>query len=159
MNTLSDRKRIPRKALLHRARRNFPLEGLGMPRVCRLAVFFVAAALLMFARQQAHAQSATKTPKAESSDSANVEKGKRLYMSYGCYECHGREGQGSIFAGARIGPRPIALPLFIRYVRQPAGQMPPYTAKVVSDAELADIHAFLNSLPLPAPAKSIPLLN
>ena len=159
MNTFSDRKRTLREALRNRARRIFAMNRLGLLRVWRFAVFLAAAALLMFARQQAHAQTAAKTPKTESSDSANVEKGKRLYMSYGCYECHGREGQGSLYAGARIGPRPIALPLFVRYVRQPAGQMPPYTAKVVSDAELADIHAFLNSLPLPVPAKSIPLLN
>jgi hypothetical protein len=37
--------------------------------------------------------------------------------------------------------------------------MPPYTAKVVSDAELTDIRAFLASLPEPPPLKSIPILN
>jgi hypothetical protein len=37
--------------------------------------------------------------------------------------------------------------------------MPPYTTKVVSDRELADIFAFLASIP-PAPAPdTIPLLN
>jgi mono/diheme cytochrome c family protein len=35
--------------------------------------------------------------------------------------------------------------------------MPPFTAKVVSDAELTDIHAYLASRP--APPKDIPLLN
>jgi ubiquinol-cytochrome c reductase cytochrome c subunit len=47
----------------------------------------------------------------------------------------------------------------IAYVRQPKGQMPPYTSKVVSDAELADIRAYLASIPEPPPAKYIPLLN
>jgi hypothetical protein len=37
--------------------------------------------------------------------------------------------------------------------------MPPYTSKVVSDAELTDIHAFLRTIPTPPAAKSIPLLN
>jgi len=125
----------------------------------RLAALVAAAALLMFARQQAHAQDAAKTPPAETPAAANAENGKRLYTSYGCYECHGREGQGSPVSGARLAPRPIELRYFIAYVRQPTGQMPPYTAKVVSDAELADMRAFLNAVPLPPPVKSIPLLN
>jgi ubiquinol-cytochrome c reductase cytochrome c subunit len=62
-------------------------------------------------------------------------------------------------AGPRIAPNPIPLPALTRYVRQPGGQMPPYTDKVVSDAELADIHAYLQSLPQPRPARDIPLLN
>jgi cytochrome c1 len=37
--------------------------------------------------------------------------------------------------------------------------MPPYTEKVVTDQELADIYAFLKSLPEPSKAKDIPLLN
>lgn len=37
--------------------------------------------------------------------------------------------------------------------------MPPFTSKVASDSDLADIHAFLQSLPQPTPAKNIPLLN
>ena len=41
----------------------------------------------------------------------------------------------------------------------PKGQMPPYTAKVVSDAELGDIRAYLATIPEPPPAKSILLLN
>ena len=88
-------------------------------------------------------------------DSAN---GKKLFSKYGCYECHGTQGQGTT-AGARLAPKPIALPALIAYVRHPAGQMPPYTAKVVSDAELADVRAFLASIPDPPSAKSIPLLN
>ena len=89
----------------------------------------------------------------------DAKNGKRIYVSYGCYQCHGREGQGSAATGPRIGPRPIPLAVFMTYVRHPAGQMPPYTSKIVTDAELADIHAFLQSLPAPPPAKSIPLLN
>jgi cytochrome c1 len=37
--------------------------------------------------------------------------------------------------------------------------MPPYTAKVVSDQDLADIYAFLQSVKQPPPVKDIPLLN
>ena len=85
-------------------------------------------------------------------------KGKALFAKYGCYECHGTLGQGTT-AGARLAPRPPALAAMIAYVRNPSGQMPPYTSKVVSDADLADIRAYLAAIPEPPPAKSIPLLN
>ena len=92
--------------------------------------------------------------------SGNAQRGQKIFADYGCYQCHGREGQGGLGTGApRLGPRPIAFVTFSRYIRQPAGQMPPYTSKVVSDQDLADIYAFLQSRPQPPPAKSIPLLN
>jgi len=89
----------------------------------------------------------------------NAKNGKKIYTSYGCYECHGREGQGSVLSGPRIAPHPTQFTAFVKYIRQPKGQMPPYTEKVVSDAELADIYAFLQALPQPPDAKSIPLLS
>ena len=89
----------------------------------------------------------------------NAQKGKRLYDSYGCYQCHGGQGQGSILTGPRIGPNPSGFSGFVRYIRRPAGEMPPYTRKVVTDAELEDIFAFLSGLPQPQDAKSIPLLT
>jgi mono/diheme cytochrome c family protein len=88
----------------------------------------------------------------------DVDKGKTFFTKYGCYQCHGTQGQGTT-AGARLAPKPIALAALIAYVRQPKGQMPPYTSKVVSDTELADIRAYLASIPEPPPAKNIPLLN
>jgi ubiquinol-cytochrome c reductase cytochrome c subunit len=87
----------------------------------------------------------------------NAETGKKLYVSYGCYQCHGHEAQGSNATGPRLGPRPIAYAAFSRYVRQPTNQMPPYTTKVVSDADLANIYAFVAARP--APASNIPLLK
>jgi mono/diheme cytochrome c family protein len=87
----------------------------------------------------------------------NVQNGKKIFDSYGCYQCHGHDGHGGV--GARLAPNPISFNAFSKYVRQPTGEMPPYTSKVVSDRELADIYAFLQSLPQPPPAKSIPILN
>ena len=60
--------------------------------------------------------------------------------------------------GARLAPRPIAFAAFARYVRRPTGQMPPYTGKVVSDQELADIYAFLLTIPPPPAVDTIPIL-
>ena len=88
----------------------------------------------------------------------DAENGKRLFVKLGCYTCHGFLGQGSS-AGAKLAPKPIAAAALIAYVRHPSGSMPPFTAKVVTDAELSDIHAFLASVPAPPAAKDIPLLN
>ena len=96
-------------------------------------------------------------PSLLAAQAGNVENGKRLYLKDGCYECHGYAGQGG--AGARLAPKVLATASFIKYVRHPAGAMPPYTSKVATDAELADIRAFLATIPEPPPLKSIPILN
>ena len=83
--------------------------------------------------------------------------GKQLFESYGCYQCHGHDAHGG--AGARLAPNPIPFAAFSRYVRRPTGEMPPYTAKVVSERDLDDIYAFLGTIPTPPPVKSIPILN
>jgi ubiquinol-cytochrome c reductase cytochrome c subunit len=86
----------------------------------------------------------------------NADNGKKVFERLMCSACHGHEGQGG-GAGPRIGVKPPPLPVFLAYVRHPAANMPPFTAKVVSDAELTDIHAYLASRP--APPKDVPLLN
>jgi ubiquinol-cytochrome c reductase cytochrome c subunit len=119
-----------------------------------MAIVVVA---LFIAGSQARPQTKSAAPAGDAK--GNAENGKRLFTSSGCYECHGREAQGSRYSGPRLGPDPISLPAFRAYIRAPKGQMPPYTGKVLTDAELADIHAFLESLPEPPAAKTIPLLN
>jgi len=94
----------------------------------------------------------------QTAPAGNAQNGKKIYTSHGCYQCHGLQALGGS-AGSRLGPQPIPFSAFVMYVRTPTGQMPPYTSKLVSDAELADIYAFLASLPQPPPAKSIALLN
>jgi mono/diheme cytochrome c family protein len=89
----------------------------------------------------------------------NAENGKALFTKIGCYQCHGREAQGSTATGPRLNQNPITYARFVAYIRKPTGEMPPYTAKVVSDAQAADLFAFLQSLPKPAPVESIPLLK
>jgi mono/diheme cytochrome c family protein len=88
----------------------------------------------------------------------NVENGKRVYFKYGCFQCHGGEGQGGN-AGSRLGPNPVPLEVFIDYTRTPAGgEMPPYKAKIVSDQELIDMYAFMETRPHSS-VKNIPLLK
>jgi len=62
-------------------------------------------------------------------------------------------------AGARVAAVARNAQSFIRYVRRPAGQMPAYTDKVLSDQELTDFFAFLRSLPAAKAAGDIPLLR
>ena len=83
---------------------------------------------------------------------ASIENGKKLYAKNGCAECHGLEGQGAPTSGPRIGPNPLPVAAFIKYVRAPKNQMPPYTAKVMSDQELTEVRAFLAARPKPAAA-------
>jgi len=117
---------------------------------------------LLFATAFAATSANTQTPPSQqpaTTPSGNADEGKKLFVSYGCYQCHGREAQGSSATGPRLGPRPIAFAAFNRYVRQPTGQMPPYTSKVVSDSDLANIYAFVQARPAPPPVQSIPLLK
>jgi ubiquinol-cytochrome c reductase cytochrome c subunit len=86
---------------------------------------------------------------AQSVPAGNADAGRQLLVRKGCFQCHGREGQGSPTTGPRLGPNPLALAAFVRAVRSPRAQMPPYTEKLVSDAELADMRAFLDSRPPP----------
>jgi mono/diheme cytochrome c family protein len=87
--------------------------------------------------------------------------GKRVYLALGCFTCHGRSGQG----GAYNGPAPIlastALPFdgFKGQIRNPANDMPAYSDAVLSDKDVADIYAFVKSLPGSRSAKDIPILN
>jgi mono/diheme cytochrome c family protein len=89
----------------------------------------------------------------------NAENGKALFAKIGCYQCHGREGQGSPATGPRLNQNPITYTRFVSYIRKPTGEMPPYTEKVVSEQQAADIFAFLQSLPKPPSPDSIPLLK
>lgn len=89
---------------------------------------------------------------------AGAENGRKWYQQFGCYTCHGHLGQGSA-AGPRLAPRPIAAAALIAYVRRPTGQMPPFTEKVISDAQLADIRTYLASIPEPPAVQDLPLLN
>jgi mono/diheme cytochrome c family protein len=93
-----------------------------------------------------------------SAQTGNADYGKKLWTKVGCYQCHGYDGHGG--AGAKLAPKPITLPAFLAYVRHPGpGNMPIYTTKVLPDAELTDIWAFLKTVPDPQPVKDIPLLG
>ena len=87
----------------------------------------------------------------------NAQAGKQLFEAKGCYSCHGFVGQGSR-EGPRLAP-PVPLEAFAAQLRTPRLIMPPYTEALVSNREVADIHAYLAALPKPADPKSLDLLK
>ena len=103
-------------------------------------------------------ENAGPAPVRQSAPAGNAENGKKIFTSYGCYQCHNYAAHGG-GAGPRLAPKPIAFAAFTRQVRKPSNEMPPYTSKVVSDKELADIYAFLLTIPEPPAAGSIPILK
>jgi len=123
------------------------------------AAVMALAIALFFSSTGMRPANAAQESKPTNAQAGNAENGKRIFNNNGCYECHGREGQGSSMTGPRIAPNPVPFDVLARYVRKPTGEMPPYTSKVVSDQELADIYAFLQSRPHPPAAKNIPLLK
>ena len=141
--------------------RNATVIECGGARALTFFTLFAMGAALLFAAPALRGQSASsQDEKSEAAPSGNAESGKKVFAKDGCYECHGREGQGAAEgAGPRIGPPPLSFEAFAKYVHQPTGQMPPYTSKVISDQDLADIYAYLKSRPKAKPAKDIPLLN
>ena len=89
---------------------------------------------------------------------ASAEKGRVAFVKNGCWQCHGFVGQGGA-AGPKLAPDPMPLAALAAFLRHTNGAMPPYQEAVLSNQDLADIHAYLQSIPKPADYKSIPLLS
>jgi len=110
------------------------------------------AALLLAAMTIAPAFADQPAPKGDAAH------GKELFLKIGCFECHGRVGEG----GGFLGPVPTlahtSLPLdaFTMQLRQPANNMPAYVASVLPDTDVADLFAYVQSLPGPLAADALP---
>jgi mono/diheme cytochrome c family protein len=98
---------------------------------------------------------------AQDAPKGDATNGKKVFLADGCFTCHGRVGQG----GAYNGPAPIlahtALPFdaFKNQLRNPADDMPAFSTAVVTDQEVADIYAFVQTLPGATSPKDIAILN
>jgi ubiquinol-cytochrome c reductase cytochrome c subunit len=89
---------------------------------------------------------------------ADAAKGRLAFEKNGCWQCHGYVAQGGA-QGKTLAPKPMPFEAFSVFVRNSKGPMPPYPKQILSDADLADIHAYLASIPAPKDYKTIPLLN
>ncbi len=85
-------------------------------------------------------------------------KGKIAYVKNGCYQCHGFMGQGGQ-AGSKLAPKPMPEEAFVNFVRTTNRAMPPYSEQILSNNDLADIYAYVASIPAGPDPKTIPLLN
>ena len=101
------------------------------------------------------------TARAQDAPPGDAAEGKRIYLATGCFFCHGRSGQG----GNLNGPAPIiaktAMPWegFVNQLRHPSNEMPAYAEKVMTEKQIANIYAFLHSLPGPLPAKDMAIFK
>jgi mono/diheme cytochrome c family protein len=87
--------------------------------------------------------------------------GKRVYLADGCFECHGRSGQGGAMNYQIPALAKLELPVesFVAFLRAAPNDMPTFSVDVLSDKDATDIYAFLQSLPGRRPVKDFPLLN
>ena len=91
---------------------------------------------------------------------ADAARGKILFTEkYGCYQCHGTQGQGSPVTGPRLAPNPIPFEALSAFVRTTSREMPPFREAVLPNEDLADIYAYLQSIKPGPDYKSIPMLN
>lgn len=97
---------------------------------------------------------------AAQSSAGDVEAGRQLFMSNGCFACHGTVGQGGERgAGPRIAPEPYPFEAFKVMVRNPRASMPAFDPRFVSDGQLLSIHRYLSSIAKGPGAKDIPQLR
>ena len=81
----------------------------------------------------------------------SVARGKQTFMRVGCYTCHGTQGQGS-GSGTKLAPDPLTAEAIAQFIRGQQGFMPSYSDKILSDIEIADIAAYLQTIkPSPSP--------
>ena len=94
---------------------------------------------------------------AQDAPRGDVANGKKLYDTVGCFQCHGFVGQGGAAGPKLIDPTPFAA--FIVQLRTPRQVMPPYTERVLTDQQVADIYAHVKTFPLPPDPATIPILR
>jgi mono/diheme cytochrome c family protein len=104
---------------------------------------------------------ASMTAQAQDAPPGDVANGKRIYLADGCFTCHGRAGQGGAFNGPapRLAQTIMPFDGFKGQIRNPVNDMPAFSDANLSDKDIADIYAFVRSLPGPRSAKDIAILN
>lgn len=123
-------------------------------RIATLALAAMAAALFTV-----HGALAQTAPAAAPPPPGNAVRGKADFMRYGCYECHGTVGQGNYGTGATIAPHPPPWSVVSAYVRKPGANMPSFSEKILPTSDLADIYAYLSSIPAGKPYTQLPILS
>jgi mono/diheme cytochrome c family protein len=82
--------------------------------------------------------------------------GKKVYVADGCWQCHGYQGQGG--AAPKLAPNPMPYEALYRQLRKPRARMPVYTHVTTPDQDVADIYAYLQTIPKAKTVADIPAL-
>jgi mono/diheme cytochrome c family protein len=116
-----------------------------------LVAITVAVLMVPLRAQQAAPQGSSSPVKGDAT------RGKTLYDStFNCYACHGFDGQSG---SPRLVPMQRSEAAFIAFLRKPPREAMPRFADV-PDRDLADVYAYIRSIPVAAPpVDSIPLLK
>jgi mono/diheme cytochrome c family protein len=125
---------------------------------CSVALILGVATPLVGARRVI-AQAAPQAPKQTQAPAGDGERGRKLFVKDGCYQCHGTEAQGGGYTGPRLAPPAPPLALLLSQVRHPTGDMPPFETTILPDKDVRDIYAFLQSIPNPPALDTIPILR
>ena len=88
----------------------------------------------------------------------SVARGRDIFMKVGCYHCHGTHGQGS-GAGLKLAPDPLPTEAIAQFIRATTSTMPAYSEHILSDSQIADIAAYLGSIPAARSPDAIPALK
>jgi LPXTG-motif cell wall-anchored protein len=78
-------------------------------------------------------------------DAAN---GKTLWAAKNCKSCHGANGEGKYFLP--VAGTTLTADAWLKEVRTPAAAMPAYSTTQVSDQDVADMQAYMQTLTKPA---------
>lgn len=124
-----------------------------------LTTRFAALSLAVLATALAASGASAQTSPAAGAPTGNAARGKANFMKYGCYECHGTAAQGNYFGAPHLAPHPLPYAAIVAYIRKPAGQMPSYAVSILPDKDVADISAYLASIPAGKTAAQIPVLS
>lgn len=125
--------------------------------VTRIGILVAGVGLLIGAAEAIAADRAA-SPASTPVRAPSAARGRQLFMSVGCVHCHGSQGQGSS-AGTRLAPEPLPAPAIAQFIRTTSTTMPAYSEKVLGDADVADIAAFLATVPPVKPIDRIPALR
>ena len=95
---------------------------------------------------------------AQTADGGDPAQGRLQYQDFGCWQCHGTTGAGGGWQGPKLAPNPLPFAVFSTLVRTPRAQMPRYAPALLTAQDMANIYAYLQSIPAGRPARDIELL-
>ncbi len=97
----------------------------------------------------------------QSAAAGDAAKGKQAYLNVECHTCHGRVGEGGNFMYPAPPLAGLDMPAqaLQAFLRAAPNDMPSYAPTILTNDDIANIDAFLHSLPGRRDPKDFPLLN